>query len=346
VKKPLVSIVIPNYNYSLYVREAVDSALAQIYPNIEVVVSDNASTDDSWKILQRYKKNPKVRLFRQDSTIPVGTHYNFVSSVARGQYQVLFSSDDVMLPGFVEKCMKVFLQHPERTIGFVAAERNVIDADGNTTEHVPFYNTSCIVPGEKQAKVFLIGNSFVPSQIIIDYTIFCRAMAGKFDFRYVMDNYWWFQMCLESDFGYVRDKLVLYRQHFQGEAAAHMGGLRGVFELYLMRMKLIEEVRLTKKKHIVDDADAAMRKVGTDCIKWAEMFLEHNDPAATRRLLHLGAAIDEGLPAGKIYKALEYALNSGAEDPYSVFKALTPSIGLVRRDFSYDPPKGFIPIKI
>ena len=60
---PLISILIPNYNYVRYVATAVDSALAQTYPNIEVVVSDNCSTDGAWELLnERYGADPRRRL--------------------------------------------------------------------------------------------------------------------------------------------------------------------------------------------------------------------------------------------------------------------------------------------
>jgi glycosyltransferase involved in cell wall biosynthesis len=362
VKKPLVCIAIPNYNYGQFVREAVDGALAQTYENIEVVVSDNASTDDSWEQLQAYAGHPKVQLYRQNRTIPIANHFDFVPTLSGARFMVLFSSDDAMRPEFVEKAIKVILDHPGRTLWCVAVEREVIDERGEIRPFPPFYNRSCIIPGEKQAKVFLMGNPFVPSQFLIDRKIFQpnyrrlqrlrnhplaleRQRRKKFEYDCIGDCDMWYNLCLMADFGYVKDKLVLYRQHFKGEAALHMGNLRGIFELFLMKHRLIEIARAKGNTYIPPFGEEAIRKIGSDCLKWAILFLEHQDLRACRRLIHLAVAIDDTLEDSKTYKALSFILSSDLEDPWKAYQALLPSLGAFLRDFSYDPPEGSVMIE-
>jgi glycosyltransferase involved in cell wall biosynthesis len=364
-RKPLVSIAIPNYNYAGYVSESIDSALAQTYENIEVVVSDNASIDGSWEVIRKYENHPRVRLYQQPETIPIGNHFGFVLSMSDARYLVFLSSDDMLKPQFIEKTMRVILENPDRKLGMVATEREVIDEHGQIKIFPPFYNTSCIVPGVKQAKVFLMGNPFVPSQVLIDRRIFQPNLRrykrdklsmdeGSMDkvrkrrtqYACMADCAIWFNLCLSSDFGYVRERLVTYREHFKGEAAAHMGNLQGIFELYSMKRNLIEDARRKGLDAIVAFGEEAIRKIGSDCLKWASMFLEHKDLVAARRLQHLGAAIDPSLVDTKVYKALDYVLASGLEDPHGAYLALAPSIGATLRDFSYDPPEGSLPIVI
>lgn len=358
-RKPLVTIAIPNYNYAQYVGETIDSALAQTYKNIEVVVSDNASTDGSWDIIRKYEGHPKVRLYRQTETLPVGNHFGFVLCMSDARYLVFLSSDDLLKPRFVEATMEVILGHPDRTIGMVATEREVINGEGIIKTFPPFYNTSCIVPGEKQAKVFLMGNPFVPSQVLIDRRIFQpnlrsfkRAVPGKgqswkkrTQYACMADCAIWFNLCLRADFGYVREKLITYREHFKGEAAAHMGDLQGIFELYAMKRNLIEDARRQGLDAIVAFGEEAIRKIGSDCLKWASMFLEHRDLVAARRLQHLGAALDLSVVDTKTYQALDYVLGSNLEQPFEAFQALAPFCGAALRTFSYDPPEGSLAIE-
>lgn len=361
VKKPLVCIAIPNYNYGRFIREAVDGALAQTYPHIEVVVSDNASTDDSWEQLQIYAGHPKVHLYRQNRTIGIANHYDFVAALSDARFMVRFSSDDAMRPDFIEKAMKMILDHPDRTLGCVAVEREVIDENGEIRPFPPFYNRSCIVPGEKQAKVFLMGNPFVPSQILTDREIFQpnyrhfqrlrnnpKALEclrrRKYDYDCIGDWEMWYKLCLRGDFGYVREKLVLYRQHFKGEAALHMGNLRGIFELFVMKHRLIELARSMGNTYIPPFGEEAIRKIGSDCLKWAILFLEHHDLRAARRLVHLAVAIDDTLEGSKTYKALSSVLSANLEAPWKEYQALLPSVGGFLRDFSYDPPEGSVDI--
>jgi glycosyltransferase involved in cell wall biosynthesis len=363
VRKPLVCIAIPNYNYGRFIREAVDGVLAQSYPHIEVVVSDNASTDDSWQQLQIYAGHPKVRLYRQDHTIPIANHFDLVTTFSDARFMVLFSSDDVMRPLFVEKAMKMILEHPDRTLGFVAVERDVMDEHGNVRDLPPFYNCSCIVPGEKQAKVFLMGNPLVPSQILLDRKIFQpdyrrlkrvqddprvleRLRRRQHEYDCMGDCDTWYKLCLMADFGYVQDKLVLYREHFTGEAARHMGNLRGVFELYVMKHRLIDIARAKGNTYIPSFGEEAIRKIGSDCLKWAVLFLQHQDHRAAKRLMHMAVAIDDTLEISKTYKALSFVLSSGLERPWEAYQALLPSIGSFLRDFSYDPPEGAVVVEV
>lgn len=56
-KQPLVSILIPNYNYAKYLQHCLDSVVNQTYKNIEIIIQDNASTDNSYEIMLEYQKN-------------------------------------------------------------------------------------------------------------------------------------------------------------------------------------------------------------------------------------------------------------------------------------------------
>ena len=63
---PLVSIVITNYNREKTIATAIESALVQDYPNLEIIISDNCSTDDSVNIIKKYIDDPRIRFFQND----------------------------------------------------------------------------------------------------------------------------------------------------------------------------------------------------------------------------------------------------------------------------------------
>ena len=103
---PLVTIAIPTYNRaSGYLRQALESALAQTYPNVEIVVSDNCSPDDTEKVVKRYGDSP-VRYFRQQTPLTPNDNFNFCLSQARGEYFLLLHDDDVIDEDFVEACLE------------------------------------------------------------------------------------------------------------------------------------------------------------------------------------------------------------------------------------------------
>lgn len=103
---PLVSIIIPNYNAAAYIRKAVDSALQQHYPHIEVIVVDDGSTDDSPSILAEY--GDKIRVIRQNNAGAAAAR-NSGLAVAQGEYIAFLDADDRYLPENIQKKMECLL---------------------------------------------------------------------------------------------------------------------------------------------------------------------------------------------------------------------------------------------
>lgn len=114
---PLFTIVIPTLNRAHCVGRAIDSALAQTWPNLEIIVSDNGSTDATPEVLARYA-DPRLRILRRDDTIPAPEHGNFLIESARGAYFLGLSDDDYLEPGFVAAVMARFLEDPEVVIAY------------------------------------------------------------------------------------------------------------------------------------------------------------------------------------------------------------------------------------
>ena len=110
---PLISVLIPNYNYVQYVATAVDSALAQTYPNVEVVVSDNCSTDGAWELLnERYGNDPRVLLSQNDQNIGMARNFDRLMELARGDFVLCLSSDDFLFPNHLARLAERFASEP------------------------------------------------------------------------------------------------------------------------------------------------------------------------------------------------------------------------------------------
>ncbi|MDQ6944038.1 MAG: glycosyltransferase, partial [Candidatus Eremiobacteraeota bacterium] len=119
---PLISILIPNYNYVKYVATAVDSALAQTYPNIEVVVSDNCSTDGAWELLnERYANDPRVRLHQNEQNIGMARNFDRLMELARGRYVMCLSSDDFLFPPHLARLAERFETEPDLDVVYCNA---------------------------------------------------------------------------------------------------------------------------------------------------------------------------------------------------------------------------------
>ena len=107
-----VSIIIPTYNARDYVREAVRSALAQTYQNVEIIVVDDGSTDDTKKILEPYARDGKINYIYQANQGLAGARNTGVKA-ARGEYIAFLDSDDLFLPKKVERQVAALESHPD-----------------------------------------------------------------------------------------------------------------------------------------------------------------------------------------------------------------------------------------
>lgn len=111
--KPLVSVLITNYNYGKYIGEAIQSVLKQTYINFEIVVCDDGSTDDSLEVIESWrKKDPRVRLVCQANG-GQGAALNRAFGAAKGDVIVLLDGDDIALDQRLELVVQAFQEHPE-----------------------------------------------------------------------------------------------------------------------------------------------------------------------------------------------------------------------------------------
>ena len=123
--QPLVSIVIPVYNQKIqYLRDAVESALAQTYPTIEVVVSDNHSTNEVPAYLATIK-DPRLRVEKPDTFRPMAQNFQFAADQAIGDYVMFLCSDDYLCPDFVQSMLSGIAEHP--TVSFAYAELECVE---------------------------------------------------------------------------------------------------------------------------------------------------------------------------------------------------------------------------
>ena len=106
VRQPLVSIGLPVYNGSQLLLPCLDSLLAQTYRNIEIIISDNASTDETVSICERYAStDSRIRFHRAERNRGAAWNHRRVLELARGEYFKWCGSDDAIEPRFVEQCV-------------------------------------------------------------------------------------------------------------------------------------------------------------------------------------------------------------------------------------------------
>src|SRR5438128_1632773 len=112
--RPLVSIVMPVYNYENYVTAAVDSLLKQTYENLEIIVIDDQSKDDSWRVIQELaKKDKRIRPFQNPKNLKQTRTRNFGIGQAKGEFVAFMDADDERPINGLEQQVQYLLKHPD-----------------------------------------------------------------------------------------------------------------------------------------------------------------------------------------------------------------------------------------
>ena len=113
---PLVSVCLLSYNDEAYVGQAIQDLLAQDYKNIELIISDDCSKDNSPKIIKDFaKKDQRIRFFIQGSRLGIQGNYNYLLDQSQGQYFMWASSDDRWAPTYISTLLEIYRDNPAAT---------------------------------------------------------------------------------------------------------------------------------------------------------------------------------------------------------------------------------------
>jgi glycosyltransferase involved in cell wall biosynthesis len=127
--KPRLSIGLPVFNGEKYLKDALDSILAQTYTDFELIISDNASTDRTPQICREYAaKDHRIRYYRNEQNLGASKNFNHAFELSSGEYFKWIAHDDVLAPEFIEKCISVLDRDPSVVLCYPKAGR--IDEHG------------------------------------------------------------------------------------------------------------------------------------------------------------------------------------------------------------------------
>lgn len=200
---PLVSVVIPAYNRAETIARSVDSVLQQDYRHIELLVVDDASSDETVEILAQYA-DPRLRVIQQPRNGGVGAARNRGVEEAQGDFIAFLDSDDEWLPGKLGRQMALFVRAPKR-VGMVVTEVENRFADGATTIQKPMQHGGWF-------ETLLLRNTLhgAPSSGVLRKEVF--EVVGGFDTRLpaIEDYELWLRISRFFDIACIDEPLVRY----------------------------------------------------------------------------------------------------------------------------------------
>jgi len=216
---PRVSIVIPTYNMANYLPVALDSTLDPSYPDIEIVVVDDGSTDDTAEIIRPYL--PHVRYFRQQQQ-GVAAARNRALELAQGEYVRFLDADDALCPDALSPQVDLLDRHPQ--VALVYGQAHVVDADGTVQglfgpPRAPAAVT--VTPSAQAFRRLLRGCDICASTVMVRRAVLQRV--GPFQQECVPGEDWdvWLRIAAYFDQAYISRPLAYYRVHRNSATAGY-----------------------------------------------------------------------------------------------------------------------------
>jgi glycosyltransferase involved in cell wall biosynthesis len=202
----------PSYNYEEYIPEAIESVLKQTFNDFELIIIDDASKDNSKKIIQLFdKKNIKIRSFFHKENQGLAKTVNECIKKAKGKYISYFSSDDIWFKEKLEKQLKI-LEKDEDLI--VWSEGLIVDAKSNFTGEL-FTRIHSALNRKKSGDIFeeLLKNNYICGQSLIYKRENLKNVRFDEHLKYLGDYKFIVDLAREYKFYFIPEPLVMYRIH-------------------------------------------------------------------------------------------------------------------------------------
>jgi glycosyltransferase involved in cell wall biosynthesis len=210
---PLVSVCIPLYNGGLYIREAIESVLAQTVTDWELVITDDGSTDGSADIVAAFS-DPRIRYLLNPQRLGAEGNWNRCVNEGRGTYRKLLCHDDRLHSDCLARQVAVFEQSGNESVSLVTSARRIVTPEGKAILTRRWKKQNQTVEGRKAIQqIARSGTNLIgePGAVLFRASDW-NALSG-FSARhpYVIDLDFWFQLLGRGDCFYLADPLCDFR---------------------------------------------------------------------------------------------------------------------------------------
>jgi glycosyltransferase involved in cell wall biosynthesis len=222
---PLLSVIIPCFNHASFVGEAIEAVLAQSLGDLELIVVDDCSQDNSKEVIEKYvRHDPRVRAIYHEINQGISPTRDSAIRVARGEYLAFCDADDMWMPTKIGRQLELLEKNPEHDVAYCDAA--IINEYGMETGGR--FSDRFSVPGDGSGRLFehLCTRNFINIQTAV-LRRECIMDSGYFDdgegIRLVDDWWFWLRVSYRHSFIYTDEVLAKYRVH--GKSTGLVQGL-------------------------------------------------------------------------------------------------------------------------
>lgn len=242
-----VSVIIPNYNHSKYLKKRINSVLEQTYQDFELIILDDCSTDNSREIIEQYRNHPKIShiIFNKMNSGTPFLQWQKGFGLACGRYIWIAESDDYASPNFLKQLLPLF----NNNIGVVYADSNIIDVENiihedyykqfrNSVFKTIKWNNDYVKNGVEEIKENLFFECTINNTSAM---VFKKDLLSEIDFdfltkfKYCGDWFFFISLLKHCDIAYNKNSLSFFKQGTNNFAAGTRSTINYFKERFLVR---------------------------------------------------------------------------------------------------------------
>ena len=278
---PKVSVIIPNYNHAAFLRQRIDSVLSQTYEDMEVILLDDCSTDNSIDIIEQYRNHPRVTsiIYNETNSGSTFKQWNKGIELCRADFIWIAESDDFAHEKFVAELMPAMLD--DENIGMAYCQSYKVndknEVTGTWKEDTDSLSNTLFaanfkMPGKEYIKQFLIHWNTIPnaSGVIFRKKFYQLAGGAEPGIKNCSDWLTWLKMLLISDVMFVAIPLNYFRYHSHSVIAIAEKSVD--FSMYVERFDRTMRYRFRDYLKVAHPREAKIVKLNNDYI-----LKEHGD---------------------------------------------------------------------
>lgn len=311
--QPLVTIGVPNYNYSKYVIEALESIVKQTYRNIEIIIVDDCSSDnsniviDTW--VNAYIGNIKINFIKNEVNIGIAKVCNLILKNAHGEYIQFLDADDYIFLNKIETQVRL-LQSRDHSDAFVYSNVDVVNETGELISNDYFkrigYNKENMPNGSIHEDLLFF--NFIPMSSVLIKTDILKKIGGFNESILLQDYSLWLKLTEKYNALYMQEITAVYRIHtrsFSNNTATNP--------------KLVDAVLTTKYKYYTG-ANQLVKKQIRMTIRNLSVYLYKYEYLTTNKWLALAFYHTPSI------KTFLYFLSHKIGIPYSFYEKIKKTL--------------------
>ena len=236
--QPLVSICIPAYNNAEYILETINNILSQSYKNIELIVVDDRSRDNTVEVLKSVK-DKRIRVYENEENLGMAGNWNRCLELCQGKYIKLICADDLLHKRLIEKEVAIMEAYPE--VNLVQSDTQFIDLNGRPKGFYRRYYKTGLVDGKKASKFSVFTRDYLGAPLANMIRKSTYDILGGFDENlvYIIDYDFFMKLANYGKIYIIHKPLNYFRIRNDSNTGQVMGG--GKEDIYIAEHRQLVE---------------------------------------------------------------------------------------------------------